>query len=187
MVVRFVLSRQQNANTEQVTSVDNLGISFLTLSSPTITQIQYQSGDPTVSTVQCTLLPKQIILSIQVHTHHLNYVHVVHTQHKHAAHLLHDMLPISSQCMQVSPISYRVQGTGYFRPALADWPFDTQRLEVMLEDLDLTISSQKVSFVFCSLRNYSGLSPTVRFPDANKQLSTGTEITEMCWPPFRVP
>eukprot|EP00038_Savillea_parva_P021834 m.36149 g.36149 ORF g.36149 m.36149 type:complete len:557 (+) comp5369_c0_seq1:332-2002(+) len=131
---QFVLSRQQNANTEQVTSVDNLGISFLTLSSPTITQIQYQSGDPTVS-----------------------------------------------------PISYRVQGTGYFRPALADWPFDTQRLEVMLEDLDLTISSQKVSFVFCSLRNYSGLSPTVRFPDANKQLSTGTEITEMCWPPFRVP
>jgi hypothetical protein len=88
---------------------------------------------------------------------------------------------------QVSPISYRVQGTGYFRPALRNWPFDTQRLEVMLEDLDLTISSGKVSFVFCSLGNYTGLSPTVRFPEADKQLSTGVEITEMCWPPFLHP
>lgn len=35
----------------------------------------------------------------------------------------------------------QVQGRAYFRPDLRKWPFDTQELEIMVEDLEQTLHS----------------------------------------------
>eukprot|EP00041_Stephanoeca_diplocostata_P005556 m.63928 g.63928 ORF g.63928 m.63928 type:complete len:641 (+) comp15861_c0_seq8:133-2055(+) len=82
--------------------------------------------------------------------------------------------------------NWRVQGRAFFRPGLQSWPFDSQKLEIMIEDLELTLQSN-VSFVFCHLSTYSGLSPTIRFPDHQKQLGFGVQVAELCWPPFNGP
>lgn len=89
--------------------------------------------------------------------------------------------------LQHAQIYYRVTGTGHFKPQLRDWPYDTQRLEVQMEDLDFAVSRDEVGFVFCSLVNYTGLSPSVHLAGGEKQLSNGVEVTEMCWPPFQQP
>mmetsp|Transcript_9673 Transcript_9673/g.29263 ORF Transcript_9673/g.29263 Transcript_9673/m.29263 type:complete len:467 (-) Transcript_9673:199-1599(-) len=84
-------------------------------------------------------------------------------------------------------IFYRVTGKAYFRPVLLNWPFDKQRLEVLIEFLDMTTDRDNLSFVSCTLANYTGISPSVRFPNFEQQLSYGTEINPWCWPPYHVP
>eukprot|EP00040_Diaphanoeca_grandis_P015471 m.78985 g.78985 ORF g.78985 m.78985 type:complete len:630 (+) comp25168_c0_seq2:107-1996(+) len=79
--------------------------------------------------------------------------------------------------------NWRVQGKAYFKPQLKEWPFDTQRLDIMIEALEQTLNTN-VTFVMCHMSSYSGLSPGIRFPDHEKQLRFGAEAAELCWPPF---
>eukprot|EP00039_Didymoeca_costata_P020867 m.342683 g.342683 ORF g.342683 m.342683 type:complete len:613 (+) comp21714_c0_seq1:376-2214(+) len=85
-----------------------------------------------------------------------------------------------------SDMNYRVKGVAYFRPDLRQWPFDTQLLEIMIEDLEQTLHSS-VSFLFCHMSTYSGFSPTIRFPNHKNQLQISSSVREVCWPPFADP
>lgn len=49
-----------------------------------------------------------------------------------------------------STINYRVQGKAFFKPDLRRWPFDTQQLEIMIEDLEQTLHTN-ISFLMCHM------------------------------------
>lgn len=96
-------------------------------------------------------------------------------------------IKITQQTYQnAETVTWRVQGKGFFRPILNRWPFDEQKLEIMLEDLEFALHTN-VSFVACHMGIHSGLSPTIRFPDHESQLSFDARVTEVCLPPFASP
>eukprot|EP01063_Lacrimia_lanifica_P004058 TRINITY_DN12272_c0_g1_i1.p1 TRINITY_DN12272_c0_g1~~TRINITY_DN12272_c0_g1_i1.p1 ORF type:complete len:919 (+),score=292.76 TRINITY_DN12272_c0_g1_i1:43-2799(+) len=85
---------------------------------------------------------------------------------------------------------FRVQGNYVFRPNLHNWPFDSQRLSLELEDIVKT-ANDDIPVRFCHLTNYSGLAPTGRyFPGMD--MKPGAKIWEValgtsCWPSLEYP
>ena len=49
------------------------------------------------------------------------------------------------------------------------------------------LTPQNVSFLFCSMATYSGISDSVRFPNQRDQLRFSSRVEEVCWPPFANP
>eukprot|EP00729_Bicosta_minor_P002130 gene2130-27931_t len=50
----------------------------------------------------------------------------------------------------VSITPMQVQGKAFFKPDLRRWPFDTQQLEIMIEDLEQTLHTN-ISFLMCHM------------------------------------
>eukprot|EP00117_Sycon_ciliatum_P029897 scpid47919/ scgid23701/ len=92
---------------------------------------------------------------------------------------------------EVRPLEYsgqfRVLGDHYFRTRLADWPFETQTLELIIE-FNEQLQSDGFDIVFCHINQYSGLSSSIRFPgEESLTLTTTHSVVERCWPPFSAP
>lgn len=79
---------------------------------------------------------------------------------------------------------YRVMGIHYFQPVLKEWPFDSQRLPVIIE-LAKQVATEDIMAVVCFMPEFSGISSSVMFPGSSSHtLSFDYETVERCWPPF---
>jgi hypothetical protein len=73
----------------------------------------------------------------------------------------------------------RIEGDFFFSPDMRWFPFDTQELEIVLEQLDSPLSE----FQFVPDYNLNGMSPSVRFPgwQASLRASDGDGTLANCF------
>ena len=95
-------------------------------------------------------------------------------------------------------LSYlRVQGTHYFQPQLAEWPFDTQNVQFVVEDF-VQSSADDLGVVLCHDERYSGLAPHARHfgePDEPEDVHHHALVDTQwftasayhCWPNLKYP